>query len=188
MKNRIIYTLLILGIVSCKAQTITLKQLSECQNGLYPCPSYTNAKDTDNLLEKFVGIWKGTYTDGRTYEFRFTKKSDDGEPNERKWDILIGKMVVKTSNGNVLYNSLNNNDLNSIGGFYFDKELKKYQMSYTANADCNDGGYVYLSFPDSNNLNQMKLVFMQDMDIIASCPNGYKTVITDAKAIMLTKQ
>ncbi len=29
---------------------------------------------------------------------------------------------------------------------------------------------------------------MQDMDIITSCPTGYKKVIPDAKDIILTKQ
>jgi len=188
MKNKIICTLFTLGIVFCKAQIISLKQLSECQADLYPCPSYTNAKDTDNLLGKFVGIWKGMFTDGRSYELHFVKKIDDGDPNGRKWDILIGKMLVKTSNGSILYTSLNNNDLNSIEGLYFDKALAKYKMYYSASAECNDKGYVYLSFPNPNNLSQMKLVFMQDMDIIASCPSGYKTMIPDAKAIILTKQ
>jgi hypothetical protein len=188
MKNKIMYILLLLGFISYKAQTITLKQLSECQANLYPCPSYEYAKDTSNLLGKFVGIWKGTYTDGRTYEFRFTKKENDGDPNERKWDILIGKMIIKSSNGNTIYNSLNNNDLNSMNGYYFDQELKKYKMSFTANADCNDGGYIYISFPIPNNLNQMSLLFVQDRDIIQSCPSGYKTLIPDAKTITLTKQ
>lgn len=188
MKNKFIYILIFLTSIFYRAQTITIKQLSECQNGLYSCPSYTNAKDTNNLLDKYIGVWKGIYADGRSYEFHFIKKDDDGDSGDRKWDILIGRMIVKTNNGNIIYNSLNNNDLNSMGGFYFDKDLKKYKLSYTANADCNDGGYIYLSFPDPNNLNQMKLVFMQDMDIITSCPAGYKTVIPDAKDIILTKQ
>ncbi|WEK69137.1 MAG: hypothetical protein P0Y62_14955 [Candidatus Chryseobacterium colombiense] len=190
MKNKIIYTLLFLTIImSCKAQTITLQQLSECQADLYPCPNYTNAKDIDNLLGKFVGIWKATYADGRTYEFHFTKKIDDGELNERKWDILIGRMLIKKDDGTILENSISAlDDKTHFNGFFFDKSLSKYQMYYSGNADCNDKGYVYLSFPDSNNLNQMRLVFMQDMDIIASCPSGYKTVMPDAKDIILTKQ
>lgn len=190
MKNKIIYVLLLLGFISYKAQTITLKQLSECQADLYPCPSYDYAKDTSNLLGKFVGIWKGTYTDGRTYEFRFTKKENDGGWfNERFWDILVGRMLVKNNTGTVLENTLTSLDNKTFfKGNFFNKELNKYQLYYSGNADCNDKGYVYISFPDSNNLNQMKLVFVQDRDIIQSCPSGYKTVMPDAKAIMLTKQ
>jgi hypothetical protein len=189
MKNKIMYVLLILGFISYKAQTITLKQLSECQAHLYPCPGYDYAKDTTNLLGKFVGIWKGTYTDGRTYEFRFSKKNDDGRPNQRKWDILKVRLLVKDANSQIITNTLSVSDEDALfNGFFFDKDLKKYQLYYSGNADCNDKGYVYISFPNPNNLNQMSLVFVQDRDIIQSCPSGYKTVMPDAKAIMLTKQ
>ncbi|WP_394330404.1 DUF6705 family protein [Chryseobacterium populi] len=64
---KIIYILLFFTIIiSCKAQTISLDQLSQCENGP-DCPDYVYLKDTSNRLNKFVGIWKGTYTDGRTY-------------------------------------------------------------------------------------------------------------------------
>ena len=137
-----------------------------------------------------MGVWKGTYTDGRTYEFHFIKKENDGGYfNEKFKDILIARMLVKSSNATVLENTLGTTDQDAMfSGFIFDKNLTKYQMYYSGNADCNDKGYVYLSFPDPNNLNQMKLVFMQDMDIIASCPSGYKTIIPDAKNLILTKQ
>lgn len=188
MKNIIIYLALFLSsIVSCKAQTITLNQLSECQSDLYPCPTYTHAKDINNLLGKFVGIWKGTFLDGRTYEFHFSKKNDDGD--DRKWDILKGRLLVKNSLGQQMINTLNTSDENALfSGYFFDKNLVKYQMYYSGNADCNDKGYVYLSFPDPNNLTKMRLVFMQDMDIASNCPSGYKTVIPDAKELILTKQ
>ncbi|TDX94723.1 DUF6705 family protein [Chryseobacterium daecheongense] len=188
MKNKIIYTLFMLGILSCKAQTISLDQLSQCKP-TKNCPDYVYLKDTNNRLNKFVGTWKGTYSDGRTYELHFIKKENDGGWfNEKFWDKLIGRVLVKTIDGNTLYNSLNYNDLDAMGGFYFDKELKKYQLYYSGNADCNDKGYVYVSFPDPNNLNQMELVFVQDRDIIASCSNAYKTVMPSGKKIILTKQ
>ncbi|ROI00317.1 DUF6705 family protein [Chryseobacterium daecheongense] len=187
MKNKIIYLLFILGILSCKAQTISLDQLSQCENG--NCPNYTPIKDVNNRLDKFVGIWKGTHTDGRMYEFHFTKKNDfilyGGKPR----DMIIGRILIKTNNGTELENTINTTDGQThFNGFEFDKNLIKYQMYYSGNADCNDKGYVYISFPDSNNLNQMRLVFIQDMDIIASCPNGYQTVMPDAKILLLTKQ
>lgn len=188
MKTRIIYTLLLLAtIISCKAQTISLDQLSQCENKP-DCPDYIYLKDTNNRLNKFVGVWKGTYTDGRTYEFHFVKKENDYSFG-KYWDILIGRLLVKNQSGQELINTLSVSDENTLfSGYYFDKNLIKYKMYYSGNAECNDKGYVYLSFPDPNNLNQMKLVFIQDMDIIASCPNGYKTVMPHAKAITLTKQ
>lgn len=186
----IITFVLYLGTFFCNAQTITLKQLSECQADLYPCPNYTNAKDNTNLLGKFVGTWKGSYVDGRTYEFRFTKKDDDGGwLNDIFWDILVARMTIKKSDGSILESTMSVSDANThFKGHFFDKSLTKYQLYYSGNAECNDKGYVYLSFPDPNNLNQMRLIFMQDRDIIASCPSGYKTLMPDGKAIMLTKQ
>ncbi|EJL67917.1 DUF6705 family protein [Chryseobacterium populi] len=190
MKNKINYILLFFTIIiSCKAQTISLDQLSQCENGP-DCPDYVYLKDTNNRLNKFVGTWKGTYTDGRTYEFRFTKKENDGGYfNEKFCDILKGRLLVKIPSGQELENTLTVSDNDTrFDGHYFDKNLIKYQMYYSGYAECNDKGYVYLSFPNPNNLNQMKLVFMQDMDIVSKCPSGYKTVMPDAKALILTKQ
>ena len=187
MKNKIIYILLILGIISCKAQTISLDQLSQCENKP-DCPDYVYLKDTNNRLNKFVGIWKGTYTDGRTYEFHFTKKENDYTFG-KYWDILKGRFLVKKTNGQEIINTLNVSDENTLfSGFIFNENLTRYQMFYSGNADCNDKGYVYLSFPDPNNLNQMKLIFIQDMDIAYKCPDGYKTVIPHGEALILTKQ
>ncbi|UOU99698.1 hypothetical protein MUU74_07010 [Chryseobacterium daecheongense] len=187
MKNNIIYIMLFIGLLSCKAQTISLDQLSQCENGPN-CPDYLYLKDTNNRLNNFVGIWKGTYAeDGRTYEFHFTKKENDYSFG-KYWDILIGRILVKKDNLEIA-NTLNSSDQDAMfSGFIFDKYLKKYEMYYSGNADCNDKGRVYISFPDPNNLNQMRLVFIQDMDIVENCPNGYKTVIPDAKILMLTKQ
>ncbi|WP_294217066.1 DUF6705 family protein [uncultured Chryseobacterium sp.] len=173
--------------VFCKAQIISLDQISQCDPG--NCPDYSSIKDTNNRLDKFVGIWKGNYIDGRNYEFYFVKRLDFSLYGGKPTDMLIGRIAVKNSNGTVLENSINLVDGEThFNGLEFDKNLTKYQMYYSGNAACNDKGYVYLSFPDSNNLNQMKLVFMQDMDIVSKCPDGYKTVIPDAKGIILIKQ
>lgn len=188
MKNKIIYVLLFLvTIISCKSQTISLDQVSQCESG--NCPPYTSIKDTSNRLDKYVGVWKGTYTDGRVYEFHFIKKLDFSLYGGKPADMIIGRMSAKNNSGVFLENSLNMQDGKThFNGLEFNKALTKYQMYYSGNADCNDKGYVYLSFPDPNNLNQMKLLFTQDRDIIASCPSGYKTVIPDGKNIILTKQ
>ena len=176
-----------LGILSCKAQTISLDQLSQCKP-TKNCPDYVYLKDTNNRLNKFVGTWKGTYSDGRSYELHFTKKENDYTFG-KYWDVLKGRLLIKSSTGQELLNTLSVTDDNtSFSGFYFDENLKKYQLYYSGNADCNDKGYVYVSFPDPTNLTQMELVFVQDRDIIASCSNAYKTVMPSGKKIILTKQ
>ncbi|MGE8433876.1 DUF6705 family protein [Chryseobacterium joostei] len=187
MKNNTIILIFILGTISCKAQVISLEQVSQCENG--NCPQYTSIKDVNNRLDKYVGTWKGSYTDGRSYEFQFIKKTDYSRWGCKPRDLILGRIQIKKADGTLILNNLNASDSNaSIKGLEFDKNLIKYQMYYSGNAECNDKGYVYLFFPDPNNLNQMKLTFMQELDIIVSCPSGYKTLMPDAKAIMLTKQ
>lgn len=187
MKSKIIYIVFLLGIIFCKSQIISLDQLSQCENG--NCPNYTSVKDTNNRLDKFVGIWKGTYSNGRIYEFHFSKKNDFILYNGKPRDMIIGRMLVKMNDGTELENTINSIDSEThFNGLEFYKDLVRYQMYYSGNAECNDKGYVYLSFPDPNNLSQLKLVFVQDNDIIASCPNTYQTVMPNAKALILTKQ
>ena len=189
MKSKTKYTLFlaIISLISCKAQTISLDALSQCENKPN-CPDYVYLKDTNNRLNKFIGVWKGTYSDGRTYEFHFTKKENDYSYG-KYWDILKGRMLVKTANGLILENTIGTSDQeNYFNGYYFDSSIEKYKLYYSGNAECNDKGYVYLWFPNTNDLTQMNLQFIQDLDIIQSCPIGYKTVMPDAKTIILTKQ
>lgn len=187
MKNSIIILIFILGTISCKSQVISLDQVSQCESG--NCPKYTAIKDTNNRLNKFIGMWKGSYTDGTSYEFKFTKELDYSEYGGKPRDLIIGRIQVKKADGTIIENNLNVSDSYAkIKGLEFDKSLIKYQLYFSGNAECNDKGFVYISFPDPNNLNQMRLVFIQDRDIIASCPSGYKTLMPDGKAIMLTKQ
>ncbi|WP_106915348.1 DUF6705 family protein [Chryseobacterium aurantiacum] len=176
----------IFAVFSCKAQVISLDQVSQCESG--NCPNYTSIKDTNNRLNKFTGIWKGNYTDGTSYEFKFTKEIDYAGYGGKHSDLIIGRIQVKKADGTIIKNNLNVSDSYAkIKGLEFDKSLTKYQLYYSGNAECNDKGYVYISFPDPNNLNQMRLVFIQDRDIVASCPSGYKTLMPDGKAIILTK-
>lgn len=188
MKNRIIVLLLVLNAFTFfRAQTISLDQLSQCENGIN-CPDYTYLIDTSYRLNKFIGTWKGTYSDGRTYEFHFMVKEADYTFG-KYWDVLKGRLLIKTQNGEELANTLNASDEDTgFSGFYFDKNLKRYKLYYSGNAQCNDKGFVYIWFADPSNLNQLSLTFVQEMDIIASCPNGYKTVMPDVKILTLTKQ
>lgn len=83
MKNiiNLFILILIISSFSCKAQTVaTLQQMEECRKrpkrGVEPCPgmeNVTHVKDTENRLDKFVGIWKGTFN-GKQVELKLEKK------------------------------------------------------------------------------------------------------------------
>lgn len=187
MKNTITIVLFFISFFSYKAQIISLDQISQCENN--NCPDYSSIKDTNNRLDKFVGTWKGTYTDGRIYEFHFIKKLDFSLYEGKPWDMIIGKILVKDNTGNILENSINvSDDSTHLNGYSFDKNLKGYKLYYSGNADCNDKGFVYIYFKDLNNLSQLSLMFLQDYDIVANCPNNFKTIMPNGKVIRLIKQ
>jgi len=177
MKNKIVYILLLLGIISCKAQVIgTLEQFEECKKRAnrdeVGCPDLENityVKDTSNRLNQFIGVWKGNFA-GKEYEIHFEKKIQFGE--DIKWDRIFGRMVIKNNSGNIIYNSLNELDQN-ISFFGSNFQGRAYVMHFVGNYDCLESGNVFIETRISNP-NEMTLFYSQDKDGIldpAKCPN-----------------
>ncbi|SHH71904.1 hypothetical protein SAMN05421866_3505 [Chryseobacterium oranimense] len=177
MKNKIVYILLLLGIISFKAQVIgTLEQFEECQkrpNRDEGCPDLDNityVKDTNNRLNQFVGIWKGTYN-GKQYEIHFEKQLQWGE--DIKWDRIFGRIIIKDNSGNIIYNSLNKSltEAGLLRGGNFQNRV--YVMHFVGNYDCLESGNVFIE-TRINNPNEMTLFYSQDKDGLlnpAKCPN-----------------
>src|SRR5690606_39422996 len=94
MKNFLI--IFVLFTISCKSQTISLETAAQCmqQNPTFTCPPFNYVKDVNNVLNKYVGDWKGTFN-GLTYEIRFIKKEYQGE--DIKDDRLIGRIRITTA-------------------------------------------------------------------------------------------
>ena len=107
MKNIFLITCVLIFTISCNAQTtISLEQAyqySKSDDGIPETVTYV--KDTNNRLDQFVGIWKGSYG-GKSYEIRFTKELKYGD-DDPKWDRVFGKVLIKDSKGNILHNTLN---------------------------------------------------------------------------------
>jgi hypothetical protein len=198
MKNRLFILTLSLLIVSCKAQVIgTLEQFEECsmrpnrdQEGCPDLENVTYVKDTNNRLNQFVGTWKGNYS-GKLYEIKLDKKTNYKyfSTSATSWDRIIGRMLVKDSSGNTIYNSMNETDKNvSFFGDNFQK--RSYVLSFVANAYCNDSGDIFIEI-SKNNPNIMYLHFSRDQTAYnpAKCPNftTYTTVLPMDK-ITLIKQ
>ncbi|MDA9339700.1 hypothetical protein N9Q68_01880 [Polaribacter sp.] len=80
MKNLGIVLMVLLTTLSCKAQhIIPVEDVVEYRNsegGLLGDRDYVYVKDINNLLDKYVGTWKGTYS-GKNYEFKVIKITDD---------------------------------------------------------------------------------------------------------------
>ncbi|KIC63052.1 DUF6705 family protein [Chryseobacterium taiwanense] len=195
MKNRLFIIILFLTIVSCKAQVVgTLEQFEECAsrpNHDEGCPDLENityAKDTNNRLNPFVGTWKGVFG-GKQYEIKLEKKLQVGEGTV-KWDRIIGRMLVKDSSGNIIYNSMDKPDNNTFfSGYNF--QHRAYIMDFFGNVEyCNDSGVVFIEI-SQNNPNIMYLSFDRDKGAFdpVKCPN-YSTFVPllPKTKMTLTKQ
>lgn len=208
MKNirKIVVTLvLFIGLFSCKAQTtVSLYQMEQCAKRLdktVECPGFenvdiTHVKDVDNRLNKFAGTWKGIYY-GKQIELKIEKKIDFEEYGV-KWDQLNGKLKIKDNQGNILFDSFSNPDLDA-NPYGVNFQGSAYEMSFMANGDCFDEGMLFLEMlPLSlNNPNsQMTIQFIRDtggestFDIADICPNHstYQTLLPNKIKITLVKQ
>lgn len=198
MKNTLFISAFLLMIISCKAQVIgTLEQFEECRKrpnrDEVGCPDLENityVKDTNNRLNQFVGTWKGS-ANGKQYEIKLEKKINykDDPSDEMAWDMIIGRMLVKNSSGNIIYNSMGKPD-KETHFFGYNFQSRAYIMSFIANSYCNDSGEAFIEISKTNP-NQMTLFFDRDKKSFnpAKCPNFSTYVPTLPKDKMtLTKQ
>ena len=189
MKNIILVIILVITGVSCKAQTtISLEQAyqySKSDDGIPETVTYV--KDINNRLDQFVGTWKGSYN-GKNYEFNFVKKIYYGSYSI-KWDQLIGRILIKDGNGNIIYNTMNEVDDNTM--FWGNQmQAKTYVMSFIKDSYCNGGGDVFIEVSKYDS-KKMYLHFDKDGGLYnpAKCPN-YDTYVPllPKDKIVLTKQ
>lgn len=174
--------------ISCNAQTVSLETAAQCL--INPnCPQYNYAKDLNNSLNKFAGTWKGNYN-GKTYEIKLIK----GLYSEMgiKRDMLIGRLQVKDSSGNILYNTFTETDdsKTKFSGLNYQPDLKAYRMYFVGNSPfaCGEEGHVYLRIKQQTP-NSMTISMLQDSDIVwGECPANYQPTIPYKTSISLTRQ
>jgi len=183
-----LFFILTLITVSSKAQTVSLETAAQCV--IEPnCPNYNYAKDLNNSLEKYVGTWKGNYN-GKTYELQFQK--DIFEDVGIKRDELIGRIKIKDSAGNVIYDTFNepDNTKTNFIGLNFQSDLKAYRVYFSGNTPkgCINYGTVYLKIkPETPN--QMSIFYWSEDDIVEGvCPASFTKTFPEKKTINLTKQ
>lgn len=192
MKNTFLILIIFLfPTISCKSQIISLEQavIYEQQTGSVP-QSTTYIKDVNNSLNKYIGIWKGNLN-GKTYEFSFIKKENVGG-YDVNWDFLVGRLKVSGSNGNVIYNTFNEQDdlKTKFKGINFQSDLKAYKMYFVGNSvGCAEYGDVFLNILPSTPL-QMTVLMLPDNDIVVEgkCPVNFQPTIPYEQLIHLVKQ
>lgn len=186
-KILIIITIISLNI-SCLAQTVSLEVMAQCSNEPSTCPTTNYIKDTNSLLNKYIGTWKGS-RDGKNYEFNFIKRENFGLGENLKRDRLIARVKITNSNGVIEYDNFTKQDNETeFFGDNFQKDLKVYLMRFIGSKiDCIDYGYTYIWIkPETPN--QMGINFHPDNDITTQNCSNFQTTLPDNQIIHLTRQ
>jgi hypothetical protein len=191
LKKTIMLGYMLLIALSCRAQQIVPVERSIdymiAGNGI---PEGTYLKDTNNLLPKYLGTWKGTF-EGKNYTFVVTKHTY--KPNNVTYDILLIRYLITSSNGTVIEDTRNlpNDSPYVIKGYYFSKDISYYVSNYTGREVlCGQHGKIFIRIKNASNT-MMSLVLSPDKDMISEqdCP-GLKSAVQlfPIKGMMLTKQ
>ena len=185
-----IYSIIIIALfnISCIAQTVSLETMAQCSSNPETCPHTTYIKDINNLLNKYVGTWKGNLN-GKNYEFNFVKKENFGFGDNLKRDRLIGRLKITNSNGVVEFdNFMKQDNENDFYGDNFQRDLKVYLMRFAGGKlGCIDYGYTYMWIkPETPNA--MGINFHPDNDTVTEDCSNFLTTLPDNQIIYLTRQ
>ena len=184
----IIILILVFTTLSCKAQhIIPVEKAVEYRNsneGLLGDKDNVYVKDINNLLNKFIGTWKGNYN-SKNYEFRVNKITNDR--GQVKEDMLVMRYKIIKNSGDELVNTLNleNSDKYIIRGDYLAK-TGSYVLNYIGiNAECGQNGTIFISVTN----NKMRLGLGVDGEMDSNCTTGPAEQILPTKGGMeLIKQ
>ncbi len=161
MKN-ILLSLLFVLVWNIKAQQI--EPLENLMNYQGEITAGTYFKDVNHLLDKYIGIWTGTYN-GITVEFHVTKTTEviiSGITYSK--DVLIIRYKVTDSSGVILADTTNtpNDNIYLISGLWITSNHLYYQLNYSGYSleKCSPLGV--LSIKTVNNDLQMKVRLLVD--------------------------
>lgn len=179
--------------LSCKSQIVSLETIAQCMedSSPYPCPNFTYIKDINGSLNKYIGTWNSVY-EGKSYEINFIKKENVNVDGIVKDDRLIGRLRIKDSNGNTLYDTFIEPDdkKTKFSGLGFQPDLKAYRVYFSGGkTGCIDYGSVYLIIKP-NTPNHMTLDFLPDNDIVieGECTSNFVPTLPYRKTIDFIKQ
>ncbi len=193
MKKLMILGFIILATISCKAQQIIpVEQLRAYMDDAdKSIPDGAYLKDVNHVLDRYVGIWKGTY-DAKRYEFRIVKFFDTAHDRGITEDKLLMRYIITDANGTELENTTALPDTNSliINGYYLTRGF--YVLNYHGqNYKCGQKGEISISTGIKTNYTQMSLFLSPEMEwepTLSECPNGISPQIIPTEQMRLTKQ
>jgi hypothetical protein len=191
MKKLIIFSFLILTVLSCKAQILPIENLIdyiEAEDTGIP-ENITYIKDVNNLLDKYIGTWIGSY-DNKTYEFIIVKVTRDLYGTME--DKLEMRYKITDTNGAVIENTtfLPDDSPFIIKGSYLARTAF-YVLTYIGQeADCGQHGdlFIAVGYHNDNNIMKASLSVIGDLILASDCPNGEAEQILPTEQFTLTKQ
>lgn len=189
MKKSLILGFIILMNLSCKAQILPVENVINYIHSTNGIPqSITHIKDVNNVLDKYVGTWKGTYNN-RNYEFRIVKVTN--KPGRITEDRLLMRYSISEANGTIVEDTRTLPDTSPyiIEGDYYDRDV--YFLYYVGKESlCGQIGHIIIDIQPNSNNNKMRLFFAQQQEILSlkDCPNGSATQIMPLNDLILTKQ
>jgi hypothetical protein len=182
-------TLLIMAVISCNAQVYPLNTSPS------DIPDNAYIKDTNNELDKYVGLWKGSWS-GKTLYLELKKIKYHYNDNQPYYiDKILGERKIIASDGTIEMDRISNSDFQSpeFRGMY--KSLRypgKQTIDFSPKNMCKKTGTLDIT---SFTGNQMTLHFEYEPSIIdPNCQhNAYVDQYGDfpinfPKDIVLTKQ
>ena len=189
MKKLLILGFIVLTTLSCKAQILPLEDVLkyiDAGNGIPK--NITYIKDVNNVLDKYVGTWKGTYNN-RSYEFRIVKVTN--KPGRITEDRLLMRYVISDVNGTIVEDTraLPETSPYVVEGDYYDRDV--YFLYYGGKESlCGQIGHIIIDIQPNSNNNKMRLFFAQQQEILSlkDCPNGSATQIMPLTNLILDKQ
>ncbi len=190
MKKVIILVCIVVFTLSCKAQILPVEKVIDyIENEDLDMPeNITHIKDVNNLLNKFVGTWEGTF-DNKSFELLISKHVSifDGVSE----DQLLMKYKIVGANNLIIENTLtlsNSNTLVVNGGYLKRNGTYVLQPYSGRNSKCGQGGDLFLQ-PFGASTMKLFLAPMMELLNAKDCPNGEAAQIFPVKeAMILTKQ
>lgn len=190
MKKIITILTITLISVSCKAQSILpiedVVNYRDTETGIPK--NITQIKDVNGLLNKFIGVWKGTYNN-KKYEFRIVKNTRQSKTRNLTEERLLVRYKITNNVGTVIEDTttLPNDSWYIIKGSYYDKD-DGYILYYQGKKyQCGQNGNVFISTYGIND-NKLQLFLAVTGDIMGDCPNGLAQQILPTKSMELIKQ
>ncbi len=201
MKNYITIIALLISSFSCIAQQynniVPLEDYYSYGEGKEQVPQGTYFKDINNVLNKYVGTWKGMF-EGRNYTLKIQKSSDSSKI--MKTDILYIRYSIKEADGTILEKTIDDTNASALPGSLFVKDKPNtYWLLYWGKdeqeIECGNVGDMFIETFENNNKLKMyvqpeAMVFWKHEGEPDPCPNGrvLPPFPEEDEAMILTKQ